>query len=187
MTLDINIPDIEENIPLPTSAKDAFPMLTATEELNMRANVIKFLSDVSGAPIEPTQSEMALATELAKEMAANPTYKPEFNKYPNETIALLAGMVSQMNSSIVDDLSELKQYVINKLVSEIETTSDSKTRIMALKHLGDVDGVDAFKKRTEVTIKLQSIEEVEKELLSTLSIIEGRVIDTEVRQIVHES
>ena len=96
-------------------------------------------------------------------------------------------MVNQMNTSIVSDLSELKQYVINKLVSEIETTSDSKTRIMALKHLGDVDGVDAFKKRTEIVVKIQTIEEVEKELLETLSIIEGRVIDAEARQIVSYS
>jgi hypothetical protein len=55
---------------------------------------------------------------------------------------------------------------------------------MALKHLGDIDGVDAFKKRTELTIKIQTIEEVEQELLDTLSIIEGRVIDAEARQII---
>jgi len=183
----LNIPDIEENIPLPASAKEAFPTLSATEELMMRANVIKLLSDISDTVIKPSDEEFDQAVEVAKEMAADPTYRPEFAKYPNETIAFLAGMVNQMNTSIVSDLSELKQYVINKLVSEIETTSDSKTRIMALKHLGDVDGVDAFKKRTEITVKIQTIEEVEKELLETLSIIEGRVIDAEARQIVSYS
>jgi predicted HAD superfamily phosphohydrolase len=44
--------------------------------------------------------------------------------------------------------------------------------------------VDAFKKRTEMTVKVQPIEEVEKELLETLSNIESKVIDVEAREIV---
>jgi hypothetical protein len=184
MTLDYNCPTIEENIPLPANAKDAFPTLSPTEELHMRANVVKLLSDLTNNPITPTASDVEEAKAIATEMAANPSYRPQFPQYPNETLALLAGMVAQMNVSIVDDLADLKMYVINKLVAEIENTQDSKTRIAALKHLGDVDGVDAFKRRTEVIIKVQTIEEVEKELLDTLSIIEGRVIDAEARQII---
>lgn len=184
---ELNIPNIEENIPLPANAKEAFPNLTPSEELNMRANVIKFLSDISDTVIAPTEEEYDQAEKVAKKMATDPSYRPEFAKYPNETIAFLAGMVNQMNTSLVDDLSILKQYVINKLISEIETTSDSKTRIAALKHLGDVDGVDAFKKRTEITVKMQSIEEVEHELLKTLSNIESRVIDVEAKHVYLES
>jgi hypothetical protein len=187
MTLDQHCPTIEENIPLPPNAKHACPILSPTEELNMRANVVKFLSDLTNNPITPTQDNVKEATAIAVEMAANPKYRPQFPQYPNETLALLAGMVAQMNVSIVEELSDLKMYVINKLVTEIENSSDSKTRIMALKHLGDVDGVDAFKKRTEIVVKIQTIEEVEKELLETLSIIEGRVIDAEARQIVSYS
>lgn len=184
MTLDYHCPTIEENIPLPTNAKEAFPSLSPTDELNMRANVIKLLSDLTESPISPTEANVVEAKAIATEMAANPNYRPQFPQYQNETLALLAGMVAQMNASIVDDLADLKMYVINKLVAEIENTQDSKIRVAALKHLGDVDGVDAFKKRTEVTIKVQTIEEVEKELLETLSIIEGRVIDAEARQII---
>jgi hypothetical protein len=42
-----------------------------------------------------------------------------------------------------------------------------------------VDGVDAFKKRSEVTHIIKPIEEVEKELLSVLEGIEYTVIDEE--------
>ena len=121
----------------------------------MRANVIKLLSDLTESPISPTEANVVEAKAIATEMAANPNYRPQFPQYQNETLALLAGMVAQMNASIVDDLADLKMYVINKLVAEIENTQDSKIRVAALKHLGDVDGVDAFKKRTEVTIKVQ--------------------------------
>jgi hypothetical protein len=184
MTAEYYYPTIEENVPLPISAKQAFPTLSPTEELNMRANVIKLMSDLTGTPIAPSIANTTQATATALEMASDPSYKPEYNQFPNETLALLAGMVAQMNMAIVDDLADLKMYVVNKLVTEVENSQDSKTRIMALKHLGDIDGVDAFKKRTELTIKIQTIEEVEQELLDTLSIIEGRVIDAEARQII---
>ena len=178
------IPHIEENIPLPKNAVDAFPELSPAEELTMRANVVKLMSDLTGKPLIPTQENADQAKEIAREMIANPGSRPDFAKYPNETLAMLAGMVAQMNVSIVDELSDLKLYVVNKLVMEIENAKDAKARITALSKLGEVDGVDAFKKRSEVTHKILSIEEVEKELLDTLGSLENKVIDVEAREIV---
>lgn len=178
------MPHIEENIPLPKNAVDAFPELSPAEELTMRANVVKLMSDLTGKPLLPTQENADQAKEIAREMIANPGTRPDFAQYPNETLAMLAGMVAQMNVSIVDELSDLKLYVVNKLVMEIENAKDAKARITALSKLGEVDGVDAFKKRSEVTHKILSIEEVEKELLDTLGSLENKVIDVEAREIV---
>lgn len=175
--MDAYVPDIEENIPLPTNAKEAFPELTPTQELEMRANVIKLMSDLTGQPILPSQENTDEAKELAKAMTANPDYRPDFAAYPNETLAMLAGMVNQMKVSIVDDLAELKMYVVNKLVTEIETAKDAKTRVTALTKLGEVDGVDAFKRRSEITHKSQSLEEVEKELLEMVSYFKAKTIN----------
>jgi hypothetical protein len=85
--------------------------------------------------------------------------------------------------SIVEELSEFKMYVVNKLVAEIENARDSKARITALTKLGEIDGVDAFKKRTEITHKHQSIEEVESELLETLSKLKSRTIDVQAKDV----
>lgn len=181
------VPPIEENIPLPESAKEAFPELTVTQELEMRANVVKLMSDLTGQPISPTQDNANEAKEIAKRMITDPASRPDFATYPNETLAYLAGMVAQMNVSIVSELSEFKMYVVNKLVAEIEASKDPKVRVAALGKLGEIDGVDAFKKRTETTIKIQSLEEVEKELLETLSSIEDKVIDVEAREVVRNN
>ena len=167
------MPHIEENIPLPKNAADAFPELSPSEELTMRANVVKLMSDLTGKPLIPTQGNADQAKELAREMISNPAHRPDFAQYPNETLAMLAGMVAQMNVSIV-----------NKLVMEIENAKDSKARITAISKLGEVDGVDAFKKRSEVTHKIMSIEEVEKELLDTLTKLEDKAIDVEAREII---
>jgi hypothetical protein len=178
------VPPIEENIPLPDNAREAFPELTATQELNMRANVVKLMADLTGQVLTPTQDNVDQANDLARMMMSDPQHRPEFGRYPNETLAYLAGMVAQMNVSIVDELSDLKMYVVNKLVMEVENAKDAKNRISALSKLGEVDGVDAFKKRSEMTVKIQTMEEVEKELLLTLDSLESKVIDVEAREIV---
>ena len=150
----------------------------------MRASTIKFFSDLTGSPIAPTSDNMDQAKQLARDMITDSRHRPDFAKYPNETLALLAGMVAQMNVSIVEELSDFKMYVVNKLVQEVENARDPKVRISAIAKLGEVDGVDAFKKRTEITHKIQTIEEVEKELLETLGALENRAIDVEAREIV---
>jgi hypothetical protein len=166
------IPDIESGIPIPLKSSKTSPEMTSSEELQARVNTIKYLSDLAGTPIVPNSEHQTVAEGLAKQMLTDPQTRPDFAKYPNETMAYLAGMVAQSNCMIVDELSELKLYVVNKLVFEVENAATAKDRIAALKSLGEIDGVDAFKKRTETTIKVQPIEEVEKELLTILDGVE---------------
>jgi hypothetical protein len=92
-------------------------------------------------------------------------------------------MVAQSNCMIVEELSDLKLYVVNKLIAEVENAKDAKARITALSKLGEVDGVDAFKKRSEVTHKVQTIEEVETELFTILNTLEDQITDVEVREV----
>jgi hypothetical protein len=180
--MNVIVPNIDEDIPLPASAYEAMPDLSPHEELEMRARTIKLVADLNDIPIEPTPEHMETAREVAKQMMTNPAHRPEFAKYPNEVMAYLAGMVAQSNCMIVEELSDLKLYVVNKLVSEIENAKDSKARISAIAKLGEVDGVDAFKKRTEMTVKIQPIEEVEKELLQTLEVLQEQVLEVEFRE-----
>jgi len=179
----IIIPHIEENIPLPAGATEAFPELNPKEELDARARTITLLAELNGNPLTPTTAHAQQAKEIATQMVNDPKYRPEYKNYPNETLAYLAGMVTQMNVALVDDLAEFKMYVVNKLVYEVEHAQDAKSRLTALKALGEVDGVDAFKKRSEVTVKVQSIEEVEKELLDTLSSLKNKAIDVDAKDV----
>jgi hypothetical protein len=165
----IIVPHIEEDIILPSSASEAMPNLSVAEEINMRAKTIKLVSDLKGENIEPTEENVAEARKLASEMMTNPDLRPEFGNYPNETLAFLAGLVAQSNHMIVKDLADFKLYVVNSLVKMAETAKSDKDKIAALKSIGEIDGVDAFKKKTEVTHKLETMEEVEKELLSMLN------------------
>jgi len=161
------MPDIDWDVPMPASLAEAMPELSPKEEIEMRARTVKMISDLTGRPLEPTEENRSQAHELMEQVVANKT-PPDLTQYPNETLAYLGGMVAMYSGMVVRDLADLKLYVVNKLLQESEHP-DGKVRMQALKALGEVDGVDAFKKRTEVTVKAQSIEEVENELAETLN------------------
>jgi len=174
MDATVLVPLIDEAVPLPANAAEALPELSREQEIKMRARTIKLISDLTGTPIVPTQQHKDEAEELARQMMDDPKKRIEFSKYPNESMAYLAGMIQQSNCALVDDLSEYKNYVINKYVYEIEHNDDPKVRMTALTKLGEVDGVDAFKRRTEITHVVKPIEEVESELLETIKTIRSR-------------
>jgi len=172
----IIVPNIENDVPLPKDAKDAMPEMTVADELNMRAKTIKEISDIKDESIEPGYSDVEDASELAKEMMQNPDLKPEFGIYPNETMAVLAGLVAQTNCMLTKQLADYKLYVLNNLVKVVESTDNAKEKIAALRSIGEIDGVDAFKKKTEVTHKVETMEEVESELLAMLSELKQKAL-----------
>ena len=163
--------DIEPNIPLPANAAEALPPMTPKEELEVRARTIKLISDLQGKPIHPSDKDKDEARALAKKMVEDPKGHIQFSNYKNETLAYLAGMVSQYDQMIVRDLADLKVFVVNKLVEQTES-GNAKDVIAALKALGEVDGVDAFKRRSEVTVQIKPIDQVEKDLLAKLEKLE---------------
>ena len=175
-------PEIDSGVPLPASATEAMPELSPHEELEMRARTVKMLSDLTGDPIAPTENDMAKAREVAHAMLTDPKNTPVLAQYNNPTLAYLAGMVAQHDTYIVQELADLKKNVVNQLVAET-TDSNPKIRLTALRALGEIDGVDAFKKRTEVTHKQQTLEEVENELLEKLAKLEKRTIDVQAMEI----
>jgi hypothetical protein len=80
------VPPLEEDIPLPKNAQDAMPQLTLEQELQMRANTIKLLSDLSGNPIEPNEAQKTEAIDLARKIMSDPNTKLDLTRYPNETM-----------------------------------------------------------------------------------------------------
>ena len=176
----IVVPHLEDNIPIPKNARDALPELTPDEELKVRANTIKIISDIKGEAIEPSEDEMETAETIAKEMMENPSLIPDYANYPNETIAYLAGLVSQTSHMVAKDLADIKLSVLNGLLQEAALAKSSRERISAWSKIGEIDGVDAFKKKTEITHINKSGKELEEELKRTIEELKGKVIDGEI-------
>jgi hypothetical protein len=173
------MPNIDVGIPIPKSSKAALPNMTPQEELTMRSNTIKLVSDLADEIIEPTTEDIEQAEDLAKEIMKNPELKPEFGNYPNETIAYLAGLVAQTSHMVAKDLADIKLSVLNGLLQEASLAQTSRERISAWSKIGEIDGVDAFKRKTEITHITKSGDELEKELLETINSLKSKVIDGE--------
>ena len=171
------MPRIEEDVALPKNAREALPDMTPEEELKMRARTVKFISDLKGENIEPTAEQAEEATNVAKAMMKNPELKVDFGTYPNETIAYLAGLVSQTSHMVAKDLADIKLSVLNGLLQEAALAKSSRERISAWSKIGEIDGVDAFKRKTEVTHITKSGEELEKELKKTIEELKGKIVD----------
>ena len=180
------VPIIEDQIPIPKSQKEALPEMTTDEEINVRAETIKTIADINGEPIEPTDENVEEAHKIAKQMMENPETKPEFATYPNETMAYLAGMVAQTNCMLVKDMADYKLYVLNNAVQVHESSDNPKEKLMALRMIGEMDGVDAFKKKTEVTHINKTGEELEKELRETIEQLKGKVIEGVTHEVIKD-
>ena len=186
LQLDIIVPPIEENIPLPISQKQAMPDMTAEQELNIRAETIKTLSDIKGEPIEPNSKHAQEARKLADEMMNNPDLKPDFASYPNETMAYLAGMVAQSNVMLTKQFADFKLYVLNNAVMLHETSTNPRDKLGALRMIGEIDGVDAFKKKTEVMHINKTGKELEEELKKAIADLRGKVIEGDLIEVEEE-
>jgi len=173
----VMMPHIEEGVPIPKHSREALPELNNEDQVRLRSKTYKELSDLTGHDIDPTPEQREAAEKTMKEMIANPGKKQDLKKYANNQVAYLGGLVDVYNHAIVDDLAELKQYVVAKLVYAVEHTQNVKEQIAALRSIGEIDGVDAFKKKTEVIHKHETMEEVEKELITMLTELKQKVLN----------
>jgi hypothetical protein len=177
-------PNIDENVPIPKNARDALPDLTNEEEVEMLANTVKLLADLTGQQIQATQDDVMEAKTIAETMIKNPENKIQLKKYKSPVLASLAGMVAELNSDkIVEDLKDLKTFVVNGLIREATTADKPKERITALRAIGEVDGVDAFKKHTEVVHTSMSLDDIEEKLKVLVNKIQRRVDEKETQVI----
>jgi len=173
------MPAIDQDVAYPQTNKKP-PAMTAEQELEVRTNTIKTVADINGEDITPSKEHQEQAKDLAREMMTNKKLKPEFEQYPNETMAFLAGLVGQTNCMIVEELADLKLFVVNNFVQLVAMAKNDRDKISALRAIGEIDGVDAFKKKTEITHITKSGDELEKELLETIEQLKGKVIEGEV-------
>jgi len=178
------VPEVDEAIPLPASVAEAFPSLTMDEEIQMRARTIKFIQDLTGVNPVITPEQQREAEAMARNMITSPAERPKYGTYPDGTMEYLAGLVAAMNYSIVEELSELKSYVVNHLVHTVEHPDSQKNKLAALKLLGEIAGVDAYSRKSEVTVTVKPLEQVEKELGSILESLDHVVVSESTQPVV---
>jgi hypothetical protein len=173
-------PPIESDVPLVLESEITIPTMTRQEEIAVRANTIRLIADLTDQEILPEEFHRQQAVKLLRTDAGI-----GLPAYPSETIAYLAGLVSKYDTMVVRELADLKLYTVNKLL-ELTGSNNEKIQLGALKLLGEIDGVDSYKKRTEITVQQKSTEDIERELmekLDNMTIDMGDVEEVEIEDI----
>ena len=104
---------IETDIEIPAPTQSLLPDLSEKEEVMLRGKTAKLLSELTDKPLVVAQQHRDDAKALLRNEG---NIQPVLPKYPNETIAYLAGLVTEYDRMVVNDLAELKLFVVNNFL-----------------------------------------------------------------------
>lgn len=162
------IPD--SSIPLPDNFNSEEPT-SFQKKVKVAAHTAKVLLE-AGADI-PVDIN---AAETAEDMF-NAFLDPEHNPTPANAVKNLnspavvqhlTAMLTEYDHQVVADAVQLRRYITNKLIEET-TLPDPRHRIKALELLGKISDVGLFSEKSEVTIKTDSVEDLETQIKSKLN------------------
>ena len=146
-----------------------------------------------GLEITYTPEDLATAGALTRAYAEDPTGMScalTNKRIENMTPAALRALDAQLkkfSANIIEDASQVRNYVTNKLIEESENP-DPRIRIKALELLGKISDVGLFAEKREVTVTHKSNDELRDSLRQKLSklvnvtpaIEEAEIVETPV-------
>ncbi len=127
-------------------------------------------------PVEEIQDGRDLARKIFQD-GREPT--EEELKRPAVVLHLEA-LLTEYDHEIIQDATQVRRYVTNRLIEESSPDKDPKQTLRALQMLGNITEVGLFTERVEVTVKQQSTEELEDKLLKALAILDAKTVQGEV-------
>lgn len=158
----------------PAPPKDVpTPPLDAAAAADAAGNTLTLLAE-HGLDITYTNADLEIAGEITRAYAEDPTGKAcalTNRRIENMTPAALRALDTQLKKfshNIIEDASQVRNYVTNKLIEESENP-DPRIRIKALELLGKISDVGLFAEKREVTVTHKSNDELRDALRQKLS------------------
>jgi|TARA_R110000803_G_scaffold69332_2_gene131681 hypothetical protein len=181
-------PEIDK--PLPDNYDDE-KATTFKTKVKVATTTAKVLSD-GGADIPVSSQEKVEAEELFKAFT-DPEATPAANSSTTKalhtpaTVQHLYAMLSDYDHQVVDEAVQLRRFITNKLIEDTGLT-DPRHRLKALELLGKISDVGLFSDKTEVVIKHEDAEDLQKQIKSKLFKIlgHGYTVDAEFEEVEKE-
>lgn len=158
----------------PPPPKDLIaPALDAAAAADAAGNTLTLLAE-HGLEIRYTTDDLNIAGEITRAYAEDPTGTAcalTNRRIENMTPAALRALDAQLKKfshNIIEDASQVRNYVTNKLIEESENP-DPRIRIKALELLGKISDVGLFAEKREVTVTHKSNDELRDALRQKLS------------------
>lgn len=138
-------------------------------------DTVKELID-QGAKVEVTPEDKAKSHEIF----ASQKIPPAKSLTPG-TIVNLEAILNEWDQEVLDVSRRLRNYITNKLIME-SVDPDPRQRIKALELLGKTAGVGLFSERIDINITHRTINEIEADLVKTLELYGGDVVDVTTKE-----
>jgi hypothetical protein len=120
----------------------------------------------AGGDVEPDES----AREEARQIFSGSELAPQVPS-SSAVARQLKALITEYDHQVIDSNIQARNYIVNRLLEISDPTSDTKPmeQLRALELMGKVSEIGLFTERLEVNINNKSTEELEKELVATLS------------------
>jgi hypothetical protein len=187
MPITVN-PEIDK--PLPDDYEDE-KVTTFDKKVKVATTTAKVLTE-GGAEIPVSTQEKVEAEELFKAFTdpeATPTATSTVNKalHTPATVQHLYAMLSDYDHQVVEEAVQLRRFITNKLIEDTGLT-DPRHRLKALELLGKISDVGLFSDKTEILVKHDDPEELQKQIKSKLYKIlgHGYTVDASYEEVEKE-
>lgn len=141
----------------------------------------EFLSE-SGAEIEVDESDRAEARAIFNDGGITPNIIPS-----TSAVALhLKALITEYDHRVLESNIQARTYIVNRLLdisnpNKVEPAKPNE-QLKALELLGKVSEIGLFAERVEININNKSTEELESELVETLSKYMGQAVPVDPKK-----
>jgi hypothetical protein len=120
----------------------------------------------AGGDVEPDE----MAREEARQIFSGSELAPQVPS-SSAVARQLKALITEYDHQVIDSNIQARNYIVNRLLEISDPTSHTKPReqLRALELMGKVSESGMYTERLEVNINNKSTEELEKELVATLS------------------
>ena len=120
----------------------------------------------AGGDVEPSEAER----DEARQIFSGSELAPQV-PCSSAVARQLKALITEYDHQVIDSNIQARNYIVNRLLEISDPTSDTKPmeQLRALELMGKVSEIGLFTERLEVNINNKSTEELEKELVATLS------------------
>lgn len=164
--------DIDDDIPVPDRT-DPEGMQNLLVAARAAAQAARLLED-HGLQLQTNEEDRVIAAALATEYGKDPiatssaATPARLSQLRPAALNLTAHILSEFGHKVVEDATQVRNMVTNKLIQETENP-DPRIRVKALELLGKFTDVGLFTERSEVVVTHQSADDLRAKLREKLS------------------
>lgn len=171
--------DVEYLVPpLDQHAPESMTIFDTREKIHAAAMTACAVMAIGDDEID--EAEIKDGRDLARSIFQQGREPTEAELKRPAVVLHLEALLTEYDYEIIQDATQVRRYVTNRLIEESSPDKDPKYTLRALENLGKITEVGLFTERVEVTVKQQSTEELEDKLKKALEILDAKTVEGEV-------